>query len=385
MYDLKTIIGWAKEEEAEIIENRHFLHMHPELAFREYETAAFIRKKLNEYGLSYRSVDTGTIVDIPGGNSPAAAIRADIDALPIQEPAGFPYASINNNAMHACGHDCHAAMLLGCARILNKHRNELPGNIRLIFQPAEEGGGGAQRMIAAGCLENIKTIYCLHMRSNCEIGHFMTRSGYIHAASDGFIIHVHGKSCHGASPHSGIDAITISAHIILALQEIISREISPYDNAVLTIGKIIGGEARNILCGSVMMDGTLRTVNEDTRQKICSRMKEVIERTASVFRGSAELEFVQSYCSCYNDKTETDYVVRLANDMFGENAVSFVERTSMGGEDFGFFQQQIPGAKLYIGTGCTEEIHTPAFRVDERGLFYGTALMTAIAMNRYAN
>ena len=384
MLDYNQIIAWAKAEEKEIIDNRHYLHMHPELAFKEFETAEYIRKKLTEYGLTYRTVGTGTIVDIEGGDAPAVALRADIDALPIKEPEGFEFRSTHDGVMHACGHDTHAAMLLGCAKILNEHKAELPGNVRLIFQPAEEGGGGALNMIEANCLNGISSIYCLHVGAGRPIGQFATHPGYIHASSDGYEIRVHGKGCHGASPQAGIDAMVIAAHTILALQEIVSREISAYDNVVLTIGKIQGGEARNILCENVVMHGTLRTVDEKIRQKMHNRMKEVIEGTAKMYRGTGELEFLQCYCSCYNNETETAYATELANEMFGKDTVGYIEKTSMGGEDFGFYQQKVPGAKLYIGTGCTEGIHTPDFRVDEAGLYYGTALLTAIAMKRYA-
>ena len=378
----EEILSGAKALQDEMVRIRRLLHQHPELAFQEQQTARIIRSALDGWGVPYRAAGTGTLVDIGQGPAEGLALRADIDALPIQEQTGLPYSSLNPGRMHACGHDCHAAMLLGTARLLWACRDTLPGPIRLIFQPAEEGGGGALSMIEAGALEGMGSIYCLHMQARRPIATFATRKGYIHAASDGYEITIHGKSCHGASPQGGVDALHIAAHTILALEGILAREISAYDQAVMTIGKIQGGTARNILCGEVCLEGTLRTLGEELRAQIHQRMRQVIEGTATMARGSAELTFVQRYCACRNDERATALAAATAERLFGPGAVEWLARPSMGGEDFGFYQQQIPGAKLYIGTGREEDIHTPFFQVNEDGLYAGAALLAAIAFSR---
>ena len=378
-----TYLSCARENEAQIIEYRHALHRIPELAYNEFETAAFIRAELARLGIPCREVGTGTIADIPGGSGPMLALRADIDALPISEPAGCAFGSIHPGRMHACGHDCNAAMLLGTARILWEHKDRLPGAVRLIFQPAEEGGAGARAMIDAGCLEGVRSIYCLHMGANRAVGHFATKPEYIHASSDGYTIDIHGKSAHGASPDNGIDAMVIAAHTILALQELISRETSPHDSAVLTLGKISGGEVRNIICEKVTIDGTLRTLDESVRKRLIRRICEVAADTARVFRGSAEVNFVQSYATCWNEPNEAGKIIELTKELFGSEALEILTHTGMGGEDFGFYQLKVPGIKLYLGTGCKESVHTPGFRIDESTLKYGTALLCGIAFERY--
>lgn len=385
MVDNADILSWASQTEQEVIAFRRALHMCPETAFEEHETAAFIRRTLADMGLPWREAGTGTIVDIPAqGSAPLIALRADMDGLPMEEATGLPYASCHAGRMHACGHDCHTAMLLGAAGILWRRRQLLPGPVRLIFQPAEESGGGASRMIQAGCLEGVSAIYCLHMQGGRAAGCFATRPDYIHAASDGFVIRVRGKSSHGASPNSGVDAIVIAAHIILALQEIVSREVSAFSSVVLTIGRITGGTARNIVCGEVQLDGTLRTLGEDVRSAVRQRIVEISGQTAGMLRGSAEVDFVQGYCACRNDAALTERTVQLARELFGPDAVTILDHCSMGGEDFGFYQQQTPGVKLYLGTGRSESVHTSTFQVDESTLRSGTALLCALAFRRSA-
>lgn len=380
---LDEIRALSKQNEEHMIFLRRQLHRFPEIAYHEQETANIIRKELDRLGLDYRKIGTGTVTDIGNGTGKCIALRADIDALPITEETGDEFASCNPGFMHACGHDCHTAMLLNTAAILSEMRDKLPAPVRLIFQPAEEGGGGALSMIKGGVLDGVQSICCLHMKAGTQSGVFATRPGLIHAASDGFIIRISGSKCHGSAPQCGVDAIVIAAHTVLALQEIISREIGAFDNAVLTIGRIHGGEARNIVCGEVTMDCTLRTLDESIRQRIIQRIRDIVTATAQMYRGRAETEQVQSYCVCHNDETETDLAVSLAEELFPE-PVTLLAKPSMGGEDFGFYQQIVPGVKMYMGTGCDEGLHTSRFRVDEKGLYRGAALLAAVAMNRFA-
>lgn len=387
MTDLLVWLDKAMAERETIVSLRRELHMHPECAFKEYETARLIREALSDIGLPYREVGSGTVADIPaapGKKASLIALRADIDALPIEEKTDLPFSSVNPGMMHACGHDAHTAMLLGAARLLWLNRDMLPGPVRLIFQPAEENGGGAKSMIEAGVLKDVQAIYCLHVRSNLAAGHFLTKDGFIHASSDGYEININGKSCHGAAPQNGVDAIVIAAHTVLALQELISREIGAWDKAVLTIGKITGGTARNIVCGEVLLQGTLRTLDEALRTKLKTRIGEVSRGVSAMLRGEASVAFTQGYCSCYNDEKQTAHAVKLAQALFGMDAMERLPEASMGSEDFGFYQQRVPGVKLYIGTGCKDDIHTPYFTLDESTLPYGTALLCALSFCRLA-
>jgi IAA-amino acid hydrolase len=380
---MNEIINLAKQNEERMISLRRQIHRCPEVAYHEYETAKVIRAELEHLNIRYKECGTGTIADIGPASGKLVALRADIDALPITEETDFEFASCNPGYMHACGHDCHTAMLLNTAAILSHLQDHLPGPVRLIFQPAEEGGGGARGMISAGAVENVTSIFCLHMRPGMPSGVFATKPGLIHASSDGFLVRIHGRKSHGANPEKGVDAILIAAHTVLALQEIISREISAHDNAVLSIGKINGGQARNIVCEEVTLDCTLRTLSEEKRQYIRQRINDIVTGTATMYRGSAEIDYVQNYCTCWNDETETDFSVRLAEELFADTPVTILKNASMGGEDFGFYQQLVPGTKLYIGTGCQEGLHTSTFRVDESGLYRGAALLAAIGINRY--
>lgn len=383
MADWKEVKQEAFELENWLVALRHRLHACPERGFEEYQTAGIIRQTLDDLGLEYHTYGTGTVVDLPGrGEAPRIALRADIDALPIQEQTGLPFASQNAEMMHACGHDTHTTMLLGAAKLMAAHPDRIPGPVRLIFQPAEEGGGGARKLVEQGVIDGVFAIYCLHVVARQPVGTFKTRNGLIHASSDGFQITVNGKSCHGASPHGGVDAIVLASHIVLALQELIAREKPATSPAVLTIGKISGGTAQNILCGQVVLDGTLRAQDEQVRAMLKQRIVEIAQGQAAALRGSAQVEFVQGYCLCHNDEALTPQVTALAEQLFGSGCVVQMPMASMGSEDFGAYQQVIPGVKMYIGTGRDEDIHTPFFQVDEHMLPYGTALLTAISLAR---
>lgn len=358
---------------------RHELHMIPELALDEKETASYIRSVLDENKIPYRTVGTGTIVDIAVNASQFTALRADIDALLITEDTGLDFASRHPGKMHACGHDCNTAMLLSTTIILWKNKDKLSKNIRIIFQPAEEACGGAQIMINAGCLKAVNEIFCLHMIARTPVGKFVTKKGCIHASSDGFVIKLHGIASHGASPQKGVDAILIAANVITSLQSLVSRETSPYDSAVLTIGKINGGKARNLICDEVVLDGTLRTLDNELRERLLLRIENLCKAVAQAHNGTADFELVQSYCPCRNDDEKTQDSIDTLKDLFGEDCVAIMQRPSMGGEDFGFYEREVPGCKLYLGTGYAEDIHTARFVVNEDTLKYGVSFFCAMA------
>ena len=380
MITADLIRQWEKEIDACVREIRHELHMHPELAFQEFETAAIIRRYLAEWGIPFRTVETGTIADIAAEKEgKVIALRADIDALPIQEETGEAFASQNPGKMHACGHDAHTAMLLCAGKILWENRHLLPGPVRLIFQPAEEDGGGAQGMIAAGALENVEAIYCLHMGAGAAAGQIVTKPGYVQAASDAFEVTINGTGCHGAHPDLGVDAIVVSSHVILALQDLVSREINPLEPTVLTIGKIEGGTARNIICGQVILHGTLRTLNRENRGFMQKRIEEVACGVANVMRGSAQVEFLPGYCATFNHEENTRYAQNLVESIWGKDSIRMQREASMGAEDFGFYAQEVPGVKMGLGTGRKEGIHTATFGMEEEALSRGVAVFCALA------
>lgn len=378
--ELNRIREWAALNREQVIDWRRKLHMCPELGFQEFETSRIIQNALREMGLPFEVMDTGVIAEIEPfeAREGRIALRADIDALPIEEPKEFSFASRNPGVMHACGHDTHTAMLLGTAKLLWEHRDALEHPVRLIFQPAEERSGGALKMIEAGALKDVTSIYCLHVRSSLAVGRFATRSGIIHASSDGFEIRVTGKGAHAASPQNGVDAVVIASHIVLAIQELISREVAPSDQAVLTIGKISGGTAGNVLCGEVSLNGTMRTLNEDVRERLIGRVAELCEGIAKALRGTAEVVYRRGCCTCVNDDACTQHAIDLAHRLFGMDSVEILREPSMGSEDFGYYQRKTPGTKLYIGTGREESIHSASFTVNEDMLEYGVAMLAAL-------
>lgn len=380
--DRNMINSLALEMNEKVKELRHQLHQRAELALQEENTSAFIRDVLSQYEIPYTSSATGTVAYLGDQTKGSVlALRADIDALPITEPETNEYCSLQKGIMHACGHDCHSAMLLASAIVAKKHEQKLEHPVRFIFQPAEESLGGALKMIDMGCLKDVREIYCLHMQTNRPIGHFATKKGCIHASSDGFVITVTGKTGHGAAPQEGVDAIIIASQIVLALQNLISRETSPFENAVITIGKFHGGKARNVICDEVVLDGTLRTTGKEIREKLLKRIEEVSTLIASSMRGSASFELVQSYTTCINDEIVTDKAISIVKDLYSEQSIQILEKPSMGGEDFGFYEEKVPGCKLYLGTGTNTHIHTPDFTVNEDTLVYGVGFFLGLMFN----
>lgn len=386
---MKALTAQALRQEAGALEEKltdiyHRLHMHPELGFQEKETAEMIRAELTKLGLPFMAAQTGTIVDLPvdGKMENAILLRADIDALPITEATGLPYASQNPGVMHACGHDSHAAMLLGAAQLLQSHRDALRRPVRLVFQPAEETLGGASFMIAQGVMQDVAEAYCMHVRSDPQVGLFYLADGCINASCDNFDVIVRGKGCHGAYPEGGVDAAVIGAHVLLALQALLSRETWAGDNAVLTIGHMHGGTARNILCGEMTLEGTLRTMRPQVRQRLCQRIGQVASGIAGALRGEAEVVFREKCACVQNDAACLAYAGQTIRQLWEDDRVRKASGLSMGSEDFGEFTQRVPGAKVSITTGYTETIHTPQFRINEGMLPLGAAFFAALCLNR---
>lgn len=361
---------------------RRDFHMHPELGFEEHRTAAKIQEILGQLNIPFQKniAQTGTIAHIKGTDPKfTIALRADIDALPIQEANDTPYKSTIQGKMHACGHDAHTTVLLGVAKACAEGIFKPPCNLRLIFQPAEETTGGAAPMIAEGALDGVQAVLGLHVNSALETGTAAVRYGVMHAASDMFTIKIKGLSSHGAYPSDGIDAILIAAHLITALQSIVSRNTDSREALVLSIGTIKGGAARNIVCDAVELTGVIRSLNPSVREKANKRVKELTESIAKSFGGRGEYIRMPSYIPLINHKPLVDLIKKEAVNLLGVKKVFEHPAPNMGVEDFAYYLEKVPGAFWHLGVGNKKKgiaapAHNEHFDIDENSLPIGTAL-----------
>ena len=375
----------AKDYTADAVAIRHHLHAHPELSYQEFETSAYIQRQLTEYGIPFTVMATTGVVGIIEGQNPQSriiALRADIDALPIAEENQVPYKSRNEGIMHACGHDVHTTCLLGAARILNELRSEWEGTVKLIFQPGEERNpGGASIMIREGVLENPapEAIFGLHVHPQMEAGKLSFRSGKVMASADEIYMTIKGKGGHAAAPHWTTDTVLVASHIIVALQQIVSRNSSPFSPSVLSICSIQGGHTTNVIPSEVKLMGTFRSMDESWR----FRAHELIEKQArSIAEGmGAEIDFRidVGYPNVYNHEGLNEIARDLAEIFMGKEKVSETE-LRMGAEDFGYYSQRIPGCFYRLGTGNIDKgiisgVHTPTFNVDESAIPIGMGIM----------
>lgn len=373
----------------ELIAIRRYLHQHPELSFEEYQTSAYIQQQLDAIGIRYNAGIAGTgIIAYVEGNNPnkkCIALRADMDALPIQEENNCEYASVNEGIMHACGHDVHTTCLLGAVRILHKYRHQFEGTIKVLFQPGEElSPGGASLMIAEGALENPKpaAIVGLHVFPDLPAGYVGFRQGEYMASADEIYINIYGKGGHAALPHKTIDPITITAQVITALQQIVSRKSNPLTPSVLTFGKIAGGNANNVIPDMVRIEGTFRTFDEEWRTEALELVKKIAINTAEMYGGSATIEIPQGYPSVYNAPALTDKIENCAIEYLGADKVTALDKR-MTAEDFSFYTQVIDGCFFRLGTNKNNElhtrpVHTSNFDINEEALVTGAGLMAYI-------
>jgi len=391
MADIKASIQQLAATYAEeIVTVRRHLHTNPELSFQEYNTAQFIKEKIQSFGLEPISMaNTGVVVLIAGKNpeKKTVALRGDIDALPILEQNDVPYKSQNEGVMHACGHDVHTASLLGSARILSELRDQFEGTIKLIFQPGEELiPGGASIMIKEGVLQNPApaAIFGQHVFPHLPAGKVGVRSGMYMASADELYITVKGKGGHGAMPEINIDPVLISAHLIVALQQIVSRAASPKTPTVLSFGKVIANGATNIIPNEVKIEGTFRTMNEEWRAKAHEKMKKMAELLAESMGGTCEFEIRRGYPYLENNPELTQRMQNTAQSYLGaENVVDL--DLWMAAEDFAYYTQQVDACFYRLGTrnedlGITSSVHTPTFDVDEAALETGMGLMAWLAI-----
>ena len=382
----------AKEIEDEIINDRRKLHKIPELQLSLPKTVAYVENELKKLNISYKKMVDGNaiVAEIGKYKGKCIAIRADMDALPIKEETSLSFSSIHEGNMHACGHDGHTAMALGACRILKENEKNLDGLVKIFFQPGEEIPGGAKPMIDEGCMENPKVDRIIGLHEGGLFGNFPTgticyKNGAMMASMDAFILKVKGHGGHGARPDNFIDPIVTISEINLALQKIISRELDPSNSALISICQIHGGTCQNIIPNEVWEEGTVRTVDEDVRDFVEKRMKEISENIARAFRCEAELDYKRYYPAVINDKEFTSYVKNIAQEILGEEKVIEISKPTMGGEDFAFFEKEAKGTFLSLNNlkankdGKIYPHHNSKFDVDESVFYIGSGLMAEIA------
>lgn len=370
--------------QSQLVEWRRRFHQRPELGFQEQLTSEFIAQKLTEMGVKHQTkiAKTGIVATIEGDRpGPVLAIRADIDALPIQEQNEVSYRSQHDGIMHACGHDGHTAIALGTAYYLSQHRQDLAGTVKIIFQPAEEGPGGAKPMIEEGVLKNpdVDAIIGLHLWNNLPLGTIGVRSGALMAAVECFRCIIRGKGGHGAMPHQTVDSIVVSAQIVNALQTIVARNINPLDSAVVSVGTLHAGNALNVIADSAQMSGTVRYFNPALENAIAKRIEEIIAGICQSHDATYELDYWQLYPPVINDVKIAELVRSVATEVV-ETPVGVVpECQTMGGEDMSFFLQQVPGCYFFLGSansdkGLAYPHHHPRFDFDETALAMGVEI-----------
>lgn len=384
---MDQILQEAKSIEDEIIRDRRYVHENPELSFKEKATAKFVSKRLKALGFAVKTGvgGNGVVATLKGSSDgKTIALRADMDALPVKEEVDVPFKSKNDGVMHACGHDTHVAMLLGAAKILAKHKNEIKGAVRFLFQPAEEDGGigGAKPMIEDGAMDGVDYVFGLHIEGDYAGGQFAITPGATMAAPDGFNIKILGKGGHGSEPHKTIDPIFIAAQIIVAIQGISSRMIKQTQPFVISVCSIHSGTKDNIIPSDAFLEGTIRTLDEKTRQRAKKLLSQVAESVAKAFGAKCELTFKEdAYPVTFNDPETTKRVSEILAKIAKTNEVE----PRLGGEDFSRFAQKAPGVFYFLGTrnpakDCMYPNHSAKFKVDEDVLKVGAASLASLAL-----
>ena len=369
-----------------IINTRRDFHKYPELSFKEFRTSKIVAEKLKNFGIeTKKNIGKTGVVGILKGekNGPTIALRADMDALPIQETNDISYKSVNKGIMHACGHDAHTAMLLGAAEALSKMRHEIKGEIRFIFQPAEEGFGGAKYMIKDGAIDNVDEIYGMHVWNYQKSGTVGVQSGPVMAAADIFTIEINGIGGHGAAPQGTVDSIVVASHLIQSLQTIVSRNTNPLESTVVTIGQINGGYNFNIIADKVILNGTARSYTNNNKTIIKKRMKEIINGIEKMYNAKIKLNYKDGYPPLINDERASKNVSNAATKIVGSNVIK--PYLSMGGEDFSYYTNKIPGCFFFLGTSPKDRPpmstpqHCSHFDIDEEAMLIGSSIFVELA------
>ncbi|WP_223635267.1 M20 family metallopeptidase [Planococcus sp. 4-30] len=383
-----TLYRISSEMADRVIGIRRHLHQYPELSFQEYETVNYICSVLNEWEIPYQTIgETGVYVDITGDiEGPAIGLRADIDALPIQEEAEVDFRSKKENVMHACGHDGHTAILLGTVYELNRNKDTLTGTVRCIFQPGEEADGAALALIDQGILENpkIESVTALHVWPYLPHETVGIKKGSMTASCDDFKITVMGKGGHSARPHQAVDAITVSSQILHSLQLVAAKKIDPVHPKVIHVGKINGGEASNIIASSLVMEGTYRSMNAGIRQQIQKEIERVCQVAEIQWNAKVEAEFTLGAPPIDNDSAMTELFIETARDLLGSSHVYELAEPSLGADDFGYFSERVPSIYFRLGIKkedpITYDLHHPKFNFDDSVLLTGVSLYVNYAM-----
>lgn len=370
-----------------LIRVRRDFHMQPETLFEEVRTTERIKALLNELGIEHHGFEDMTgVVGLVRGSQPGKAIglRADIDALPVQELNELPYISRHEGRMHACGHDAHTAIMLGVAKQITASSlsEQIKGNVKFLFQPAEEGGGGARKMIEHGVLENphVDRIVAGHMGPDMEVGTVGIYSAQSHASADRFRLIIRGKGGHGGRPHQTIDPIVAGAHFVTALQSVVGRNIDPIDGAVITVAKFRAGEAENVIPEYAELAGTIRALVQPVRQKVWQRIREISCGIENTFGVKCDLELIEGYPACTNDEEVSHFLHQISSDLLGPDKVEYIPPTT-GAEDFAYFSLERPSAIIRLGCGnqtkgIVHPLHSPYFDLDEEVLSIGVRIFT---------
>lgn len=367
-----------------MVEMRRYFHENPEPSTEEYNTSVKIKEELDKMGIPYVSIaGTGVIGTIQGGKpGKTVALRADMDALQVKECTGLPFASKKEGLMHACGHDGHIASLLGAAKILNEIKDEIQGTVKLFFQPAEETAWGAKKMIEEGALEGVDGVFGIHIWADIELGKISVEAGPRMASTDLFRIKVTGKGGHGSLPHQGVDAVVTGSAIVMNLQSIVSREISPLETAVVSVGQIKSGSRFNVIAPEAFMDGTTRAFSAEVRGKFHEMIDRIAKNTAAAYRAEAVTEYEYLVPVTINDERCSKIAEEAVRETFGEEALTTFPKIT-GSEDFSYFSNEREGVLCFVGTGTENYYphHHPKFSVDEKALPITASMYAAYAVN----
>ncbi len=374
------------ERVGEFIQLRRDIHRHPELAFEEHRTSDLVAAKLGGWGYAvHRGLGgTGVVGTLTRGQGRRLGLRADMDALPIQEATGTEWSSVKPGVMHACGHDGHTAMLLAAAKSIAQDVS-FTGTLNLIFQPAEEGGGGALRMMEDGLFEHhpCDAVFAMHNMPGTPVGHFVFRDGAAMASSDYVTIRVHGTGGHGAMPHRAADPLVAASSIVMALQTIVSRNVDPLDTAVVTVGALHAGQANNVIPALATLELSVRSLNPEVRLLLEQRIKALVAAQAESFGVTADIDWRPGYCVLLNSKVETDFARQVALDLVGSERVTLQGPALTGSEDFAFMLEKIPGSYLLIGNGDSDSagacmVHNPGYDFNDDNIATGAAYWVAL-------